>query len=60
MSKRQEFQLKTLPCDKVVVFTDRAEVKRSLKVQLDQGENELVLLNVSNFIDQDSVRSIYT
>lgn len=56
MAKRQEFQLKNLPCEKVTVFTDRAEVKRLLKVKLVQGENELVLANASSCIDQDSVR----
>ena len=56
MSNSQLFQIKTLKCEKVVVFTDRAEVKRSLKVKLQKGENELVISNVSSLVDQDSVR----
>ena len=55
MSK-QTFEIKALKCEKVVVFTDRAEVKRSLKVKLQKGENELVISNVSSLVDQDSVR----
>ena len=52
----QKFQIKALPCEKVVVFVDKAEVKRSLKVKLESGENEIVISNVSNLIDQDSIR----
>jgi hypothetical protein len=57
-TKSQSFQIKSLQCENVVVFTDRAEVKRLLKVKLEKGENELVISNVSNLIDQDSVRYV--
>ncbi len=57
-TKSQSFQIKLLQCENVVVFTDRAEVKRMLKVKLEKGENELVISNVSNLIDQDSVRYV--
>lgn len=56
MSKKQSFSMKDLKCEEVVVFTDRAEVKRSIKTKLAKGENEIVLNNVSSFIDQDSFR----
>ena len=56
MSNIKKFQLKELQCEKVVVFVDKAEVKRSFKVSLENGENELVISNVSNLIDQDSIR----
>ena len=52
----QKFQIKNLPCEKVVVFVDKAEVKRSLKVKLETGENEIIISNVSNLIDQESIR----
>ena len=54
--KNQKFSMKDLPCDKVVVYQDRAEVKRLIKTKLVKGENELVINNVSTNIDQDSVR----
>jgi uncharacterized protein (TIGR02231 family) len=52
----QKFQIKNLPCEKVVVYVDKAEVKRSLKVKLETGENEIIISNVSNLIDQESIR----
>ena len=48
--------MKDQKCEQVVVFRDRAEVKRSLKAKLVKGENEIIINNVSSFIEQDSVR----
>jgi len=56
MTYKQTFSMKELPCEKVVVFADRAEVKRTLKATLKKGENELILGTVSDSIDQESVR----
>ena len=56
VAKNQKFSMKDLSCDKVVVYQDRAEVKRLIKTKLVKGENELVINNVSTNIDQDSVR----
>ena len=56
VAKNQKFSMKDLSCDKVVVYQDRAEVKRLIKTKLLKGENELVINNVSTNIDQDSVR----
>ena len=53
---RKCFSMKDLPCDNVVVFSDRAEVRRLIQVKLDKGETEIVLSDVSNNIDEDSVR----
>ena len=53
---KQSFSVKDLKCEQVTIFTDRAEVKRLLKCKLNKGENELVLTNISNSIDIDSVR----
>lgn len=55
-SSKQSFSIKDLKCQKVVVFTDRAEVKRVLKTKLKKGENEVTLTGVTSSIDQDSVR----
>ena len=42
----------------VVVYQDRAEVKRSLPVHLLAGENELILTNMAECADKNSVRYI--
>jgi chromosome segregation ATPase len=55
-SGERVFCVKSLPCEKVVVFKDRAEVKRLLKTKLTRGENELIVKSMSNLIDKDSVR----
>lgn len=56
MANKQSFSMKDLKCEKVVVFKDRAEVKRTVETRLHQGENEIVLTGVTNSIDRDSVR----
>ena len=56
VKNRQSFSIKDLPCENVVVYMDRAEVTRLVKVKLEKGENEIVLSDVSNNIDEDSVR----
>lgn len=53
---KSNFSLKDLQCEQVVIFQDRAEVKRVLKTSIQKGEHEIVLTNVSSSIDQDSVR----
>lgn len=53
---KQTFSIRDQPCVKVVVFTDRAEVQRTLKTKLKLGENELTITAISNSIDRDSVR----
>jgi prefoldin subunit 5 len=52
----ETFSMKELKCDKVVVYTDRAEVRRLLRTKLKKGENELVIDSITNLIDKDSVR----
>lgn len=53
----QIFSMKELKCSNIVVFTDRAEVKRLIKSKLGPiGEHELVITDVTNFIDRDSIR----
>lgn len=48
--------MKDQKCEKVIVFQDRAEVKRSIQTKIKKGENEIIINNVSNFIDEDSIR----
>ena len=50
------FSMRDLPCVKVVIYPDRAEVKRLIKTKLNKGQTELVINNVSNYYDKDSVR----
>lgn len=52
----QTFSMKDLPCEKVVVFKDRAEITRVIKTKLNKGENELIINSITNSIDQESVR----
>lgn len=56
VNSSQKYSIKELPCEKVVVYQDRAEVKRLIKTRLNKGENEIIISNVSNNVDQDSVR----
>ncbi len=56
MSHKQTVSIRDQKCVKVVVFTDRAEVERTIKTTLKQGENELIITAISNSIDRDSVR----
>lgn len=42
--------------DTVVVYLDRAEVCRSMRVHVRAGENEVVVKNLSACIDKDSIR----
>lgn len=55
-SNIQNFNVINLPCKKVVVYCDRAEVKRLVKTKLKSGVNELIISNLSHFIDKDSIR----
>ena len=50
-TESSKFSIKDLPCEKVVVYQDRAEIKRLIRTKLKKGENELVINNVSNNID---------
>lgn len=56
MAKQQTFSMKDLRCEKVVVFKDRAEIKRSVQTRLHKGENEVVIGGVTHSMDRDSVR----
>lgn len=50
------FIMKDQKCLQVVVFQDRAEVKRLINTKLKEGENELIITGVSNYAEDDSIR----
>ncbi len=51
-----ETKVRDSPIDSVVVYQDRAEVKRRLSVHLATGENELIISDLTDCVDQNSVR----
>jgi hypothetical protein len=55
-SSVKEFNAPDLKCETVVVYLDRAEVSRTVKVQLNEGENEVIVKELSACIDKDSIR----
>uniref|UniRef100_A0A7E4V2Y9 Protein F37C4.5 n=1 Tax=Panagrellus redivivus TaxID=6233 RepID=A0A7E4V2Y9_PANRE len=40
----------------VIVYADRAEVKRIVKLELDQGRNNVIVQNVSSVIEHQSIK----
>ncbi len=52
----QKFETKDLVVTEVTIYADRAEVKRLVETKLVKGRNEIIVRNVSSFIDRDSVR----
>lgn len=53
---KQTFKIASCKTESVVVYLDRAEVKRSLKTKLRAGENEIILNDLSQYINKDTVR----
>ncbi|KAK0405536.1 hypothetical protein QR680_018045 [Steinernema hermaphroditum] len=56
---RHVFAAKDLATKTVIVYSDRAEVKRVVKVHLLPGRNEVVIQNVSSVIERQSLRVEY-
>lgn len=50
------FSIKDQKCVQVVVFQDRAEVKRAIKTKLKAGESEIIITGLSNHVEEDSIR----
>lgn len=50
------FTVHDCPVDKVVVYLDRAEVRRVVNATIKKGQNEIILKNLSSCIDEDSIR----
>ena len=51
-----EMNIKSCSLHSVVVYRDRAEVKRNVSVSLKAGETELKLTDLSKAVDSDSIR----
>lgn len=58
INKKLEINVKSCPVDNVTVFVDRAEVNRLVDVDLENGNNEILLKNLPENIDSDSIRYI--
>ena len=44
--------------DTVVVYRDRAEVRRAVPVTLTVGENQVIIYGLSEYITEDSIRLV--
>ena len=53
---QKEVDIKKCSIDSVVVYSDRAEVKRTAPVTLPAGESEVVFKHLSESVDGDSIR----
>ncbi|CAI4227171.1 unnamed protein product [Auanema sp. JU1783] len=51
-----KFDASSLPTKNVIVYCDRAEVKRLVVANLNKGTNEIIIQNVSAVIERQSVR----
>ncbi|CAD5219994.1 unnamed protein product [Bursaphelenchus okinawaensis] len=56
MSRDQKFLANDIPINGVTVFADRAEIRRVFDVTLIEGLNTVVVENVSQYVDSDSIR----
>ena len=54
----QEVELKKCSMDSVVVYKDRAEVKRNVTINIPAGESEVIIKGLSESIDGDSIRCV--
>lgn len=52
----QELEVKTCSIHNVVVYRDRAEVRRTVNVSLPAGESEVIIKGLSESVDGDSIR----
>jgi len=53
-----ETSVRDCAVESVVVYADRAEVKRKVPVNLEAGKNEVVVHGLSTCIDKNSIRYI--
>ena len=56
VKETHEFSALECQAESVVVYLDRAEVCRSLNANLQRGEHEIIIKNMSACIDEDSIR----
>ena len=53
---RQSLNIKDCSMNSVVVYKDRAEVKRVASISIGEGETEIIVTGLSEAVDGDSVR----
>lgn len=53
---QKRFDVRQCPISSVVVYRDRAEVKRLVHAQLPAGESEVVVSGLSASVNGDSIR----
>ena len=53
---RREFCITDGQAETVIVFLDRAEVTRSFLTNVVKGENEIIMKNLSKYVDTNSIR----
>ncbi len=51
-----EIPVKDCSVESVVVYSDRAEVKRRVSVNLEAGKNEVIVHSLSTCLDKNSIR----
>ena len=56
LALREVFQANKAEIHSVTVYRDRAEVKRSVRVRLEAGENEIVVSGLPACTDKNSIR----
>ena len=54
--QKQSFEVKSCSVHSVVVYKDRAEVRRNVFLTLEPGDNQVLLTGLSASIDSDSIR----
>ena len=52
----QELEVKACSIHNVVVYRDRAEVRRTVNISLPAGESEVTIKGLSESVDGDSIR----
>ena len=56
INKKLEINVKSCPVNNVTIFVDRAEVNRLVDVNLEKGNVEILLKELPEKIDPDSIR----
>ncbi len=51
-----ETTVRNCAIESVVVYSDRAEVKRRVPINLEQGKNEVLICGFSTWTDRNSIR----
>lgn len=55
---KKSFLVQECTTNSIVVYKDRAEVKREVSIAVTQGENEVTFTGLSEAVDGDSIRYV--